>query len=83
MSVDGGLSWFNYPGVMGEIPITALAAYNDQDETRLYIGTVGGTFSGAVGVEPMILSQDILGAGVYMGYSRVFLTHLPMIIQAP
>ena len=82
-SADGGITWAAYPGVMGGLPITALAVYRGEGEARLYIGTVGGIYNGAFGAEPAVFSQDIFGAGIYVGHSRLFLLHLPITIQTP
>jgi hypothetical protein len=70
ISFDGGLSWQVYPGVMGQLPITALAVAQDGEGTRLYVGTVGGTVVGQTSALRALQEELLMGAGVYVGHSR-------------
>jgi hypothetical protein len=81
MSFDGGQSWQAYPGPMGQLPIMALTLTQDGGQTRLYIGTVGGTTVSQSSTLRSAQSQltPILGGGVYVGQSHWHWAYLPLV----
>jgi photosystem II stability/assembly factor-like uncharacterized protein len=81
ISFNGGLSWQVYPGVMGQLPITALAVSYDEEGTHLYVGTVGGTIVGQMDALCAVQEESVMGAGVYVRHSRWYLVYLPLIVR--
>ena len=81
VSFDGGRSWQVYPGPMGQVPITALAVAQEGEQTYLYVGTVGGVIGGQQSTLRPAQAESIMGAGVYMGQSRWYFVHLPLVLR--
>jgi len=81
ISFNGGLSWQPYPGPMGQLPISSLAAFQDGGQMILYVGAVGGTVVGHRSRLQAIQGESVLGAGVYVGYPRWYLVHMPLVLR--
>lgn len=91
ISFDSGQSWQPYPGSMGQIPIKTLAVTRYEDQTHLYLGTVGGALS----IQPAQLraaeatglqaaqAETLVSGGVYVKQmnTRAVRIFLPVILR--
>ena len=68
---------------MGQLPVTALAAVKVGEDTRLYIGTVGGKITEASSAIANRQVENIISAGIYVGIRdfEININYFPLIIR--
>ena len=83
VSFNGGQTWLVYPGEMGQLPVTALAAVKVGEDTRLYISTVGGKITEASSAIANRQVENIISAGIYVGIRdfEININYFPLIIR--
>ena len=83
-SSDGAHSWTRAAGVLGQVPIYALAAVEAEGRVVLYAGTTGGYVEGgAAGASSQVNAEGTLvNAGVYRYTTlRSWRVYLPLIVR--
>lgn len=85
-STDGAQSWQRAAGVLGQVPVYALAVVTATDRVILYAGTTGGYVeSGAAqALNAASDSGTLVSAGVYRYTTRRLTRHvyLPLVLRA-
>ena len=83
-STDGAQSWQPAAGVLGHVPVYALAVVTASDRVILYAGTTGGCVeSGAAQtLGAANASSTLVNAGVYRYTRRTWRVNLPLVLRA-
>jgi len=84
-SMDGAQSWQPAAGVMGQVPVYALAVVTATDRVILYAGTTGG-YVGSGAAQVLSQANDggtLVNAGVYRYTTRrMWQLYLPLVFKA-
>ena len=84
-STDGGESWGRAAGILGRVPIYALAEAATDDRTILYAGTTGGYVESSRAQASSVVSSSgtLANAGVYRYTTQHSWTvYLPLVVRA-
>jgi photosystem II stability/assembly factor-like uncharacterized protein len=83
-STDAGQSWTHASGVLGQVPVYALATVTDTDRVFLYAGTTGGRAAETQRATPAsTAAETLVEAGVYRYTTRQMKNlYLPLTLRA-